>query len=646
MHNPLWTPTKERSLNSIITEFSEFIESKFGYKFIDNDSLWRWSIGKPEEFWSSFWDYSRVIGDRNDSTVLEKDENPTKSRFFSDATISFSENILRPRKVDSSIIFWAEDKFRRELDLPEIIHQVQCVSSFLKRNGVKKGDRIVGYLSNIPEGVIAALAATNVGAIWSSCSPDFGVQATVDRFKQISPKILFTSDRLLHNGEFEDLYIRVNEIVSQIPSIEKVIVSNYTPNDTSHLDNFENSISFDDLLKEKYTIQWNRFNFNHPLYILFSSGTTGPPKSIMHGIGGTLIQHLKEHKLHCDIQSGDKVIYNTSTGWMMWNWLVSCLASEASIVLFDGGLFSPRPKFIFDLIDKEKITFWGTSAVYIQALEKLKLNPKKTHSLKSLKTISSTGSPLSEESFYYVHSQIKEDVHLTSISGGTDIVGCFVQGNPNMSVWPGEIQVKGLGMAIDVLNEEGESVKNIQGELVCKNNFPSQPIGFWNDQNNEKYFESYYSKYENIWHHGDFAEQTNNFGIKIYGRSDTTLNPRGIRIGTSEIYRQIQQFDEILDSLVVSHEQKNDQRIILFVKLSKDKLLDSNLIKKYKRHIKKNTTSNHVPKLIIQAPDIPRTKSGKLSEMSVKKAINNQKVTNIQSLENPLSIEFFQSLEL
>ena len=363
----------------------------------------------------------------------------------------------------------------------------------------------------------------------------------------------------------------------------------------------------------------------------------------MHGSGGTLIQHFKEHKLHCDIKPGDKVIYNTSTGWMMWNWLLSCLGSGASIVLFDGGIFSPKPKFIFDLIDQEEITFWGTSAKYIEALEKLKLNPINTHNLENLKTISSTGSPLSEESFKYIYKEVKNDVHLTSISGGTDIVGCFVQGNPNMPVWPGEIQVKGLGMDVDIFDENGNSVKEIQGELVCKNNFPSQPIGFWNDNDNKNYHGNYYGKYNNIWHHGDFASETKNLGIKIFGRSDTTLNPRGIRIGTSEIYRQINQFDEVVDSLAVSY---GAERIILFVKLLEKQKLDADLVKKYKMYIKQNTTSNHVPKLIIQAPDLPRTKSGKLSEMSVKRVINNQELNNSQSLENPESIEFFKSLNL
>jgi len=642
LHNPIWVPSKERIRNSIISDFIKFLSDHHDYKFDEYQPLWQWSVDMPHEFWSLFWDFSEIIGQKGNE-VLVKENNPTKARFFSDSKISFAENILREEEFDNKIIFWAEDKFRRELELRQIVNQVHSISNFFIENGIKPGDRIAGYLSNIPEGVIAALAASNVGAIWSSCSPDFGVDSSVDRFIQISPKILFTSDQVIQNGEFEQLNTRVNEIVSKISSIEKVVVSNYVPGKPKNLDKFNNSVSFSELVKEKYVHNWNRFEFNHPLYILFSSGTTGPPKSIMHGSGGTLIQHFKEHKLHCDIKPGDKVIYNTSTGWMMWNWLLSCLGSGASIVLFDGGIFSPKPKFIFDLIDQEEITFWGTSAKYIEALEKLKLNPINTHNLENLRTISSTGSPLSEESFKYIYEKVKSDVHLTSISGGTDIVGCFVQGNPNMPVWSGEIQVKGLGMDVDVFNENGDPVKETQGELVCKNNFPSQPIGFWNDNDNKNYFKNYYAKYNNIWHHGDFASVTKSLGIKIFGRSDTTLNPRGIRIGTSEIYRQINQFDEVIDSLAISY---GDERIILFVKLLEKQKLDADLIKKYKNHIKQNTTSNHVPRIIIQAPDLPRTKSGKLSEMSVKRVINNQELNNSQSLENPESIEFFKNLNL
>ena len=643
----LWKATKKQIQKSNLLNYERFIKNNFNYipKYQYNKLL-EWTIRNPSKFWNSIWDYSEVIGDKRNKTLLNK--KLFKSKFLVNSKLNFAENLLKKKNNDKAITFISENGFRCEKSWSEIYNSSSKIINFLLKNKVKIKDRVASYLPNIIETVECFLATSSLGAIWSSCSPDFGINGVIERFSQINPKILIIVDRYYYNGKEINVLSRLPKILNEIKSIKSVIVINYPGKKPLNLKkNLKvNQFRLVDILKNKPSkIFFKKFDFEHELAILFSSGTTGKPKCICHRAGGVLLQHLKEHLLHCEIKPNDNVFYFTTCGWMMWNWLISVLSTNASIVLFDGFPMFKKKDLLFDIAEKEKITLFGVSAKYIDTLNNFNINVKSKYKLKKLRTICSTGSPLSGNNYDYVYKKIKSNVHLASISGGTDIVSCFVLGNIYQPVIKGHIQNSGLGMDVDVFNNEGKPIKNEKGELVCKNAFPSMPIKFWNDKNYKKYKKTYFKKFKGIWHHGDFAEKKNNNNFIIYGRSDATLNPGGVRIGTAEIYSVLENFKEIFESIVIGQSWDNDVRIVLFVVLEKSSILSKQLKEKIKLQIKKLASPRHVPSKIIQVKDIPKTKNGKLVELSVKNIIEGKDIKNLQALLNPSVLNNFKNLD-
>ena len=639
MNKSLWKPSDKRIKESLLDEFCKFIKINNNKNFKE---IWKWSIDNPKLFWSKFWDYSKIIGQKGEE-IIRSNKVFNKNKFFPDAKLNYTENILKKRTDDLAINFLSEKGFEEHISWKELYEKVCKFSFYLKSLDLKKGDRVAAYVPNKIESIICFLACAKNGIIWSSCSPDFGIQGVVDRFKQIEPKALITSDYYFYNGKKINILEKINRILKQIPSINKTIVFSYNKNEKSEINTF---LNFEDVLtNSKLDETFEKFEFNHPIYILFSSGTTGKPKCITHGAGNVLIEHNKEFILHCDIRDNEKLFYYTTTGWMMWNWLVGGLATGSSIFLFDGAPTYPKTDILLEYCQNKKINLFGVSAKYIDHLKNVKFNSKDLD-LSSIKIITSTGSPLSEESFKYVYDNIKKDVHLSSIAGGTDMVGCLVLGNLYSEVYKGEIQGQSLAIDVDVFDEEGKSTKDGEkGELVVKQPFPSMPVKFWGDINGDKYHKAYFTRFKNIWHHGDFIERTCNNGFIMRGRSDTTLNPGGVRIGTSEIYQQVEDIDFIIEGLVVGQDHKDDVRIILFVTTKDNKELNDEKIKLIKTRIRKNCSPKHVPALIIKAPEIPRTKSGKIVELAVRKLINNEELNNLEAIANPESLEFYKNIE-
>ncbi len=622
-----------------MTQFIDRVNHDFDRSIGQYDDLYRWSIDEKENFWSTLWDFCGVIGDKGERILIDGDDIE-KARWFPDATLNFAENLLRRKSNEIAIYFRAEDQVDKTLTWRELYEQVASVADWLRQNGLEPGDRVAAYMPNMPETVVAMLAATSLGAVWTSTSPDFGEESVVDRFGQTEPKFLFSVDGYFYNGKKIDLSDKLNNICAQLPSVRKVVQVN--------LAEFEPLSTASDwaqiISRPIGGIDFVPRNFNDPLYVLYSSGTTGKPKCITHKVGGVLLQHLKEQMLHCDIRPGDRVFYFTTCGWMMWNWLVSALASRASLVLYDGSPFYPNGYVLWDYAEAVDITLFGTSAKYLDALKKNELNPGSRYDLSALRTICSTGSVLAPESFDYVYDSIKQDVCLSSISGGTDIVSCFMLGCPLLPVYRGESQCRGLGMAVDIFDENGRSLSNQKGELVCTQTFPSQPVYFWADDSGEKYHNAYFTKFANVWHHGDYVMLTDHGGIVIYGRSDATLNPGGVRIGTAEIYRHVEQLDEVVESIVIGQEWDTDVRIVLFVMLKPDSQLDDGLIEKIKNTVRGKCTPRHVPAKVIQVTEIPRTKSGKIVELAVREVVHDRPVKNIHSLANPEALELYRNL--
>jgi acetoacetyl-CoA synthetase len=649
---PLWTPSPQRIERANITAFARRLAQRHNTDLSDYRRLWQWSVDHKADFWRAVWDDCGVLGTPGER-ILENADRMPGAQWFADARLNFAQNLLERRRADDdgdALVFWGEDKVQRRVSHAELHALASRVAAALAAHGVRAGDRVAAYLPNLPETIIAMLGTTALGAIWSSCSPDFGVQGVVDRFGQIEPRILFTVDGYWYNGKPIQVFDKVKDIVARLPSVERVVVVPYLDPSFDHsaAKGVREGLLWDAFLAPHVPgpIDYATLPFDHPLYILYSSGTTGVPKCIVHGAGGTLLQHLKELQLHSDVKPGDRLFYFTTCGWMMWNWLASGLASRAILLLFDGSPFVQRGRILWEMAAMERITHLGTSAKYIDAIKKLALVPRKDFDLTSLETMLSTGSPLAPESFDYVYQTVKDDLCLASISGGTEIISCFALGNPTLPVWRGELQCRGLGLDVDVFDEEGRPLRGDKGELVCKSPFPSMPIGFWNDPDGSKYHAAYFERFPGIWCHGDWVELTAHDGMIIHGRSDATLNPGGVRIGTAEIYRQVEQLPEVVESLVIGQDwppgEVGDVRVVLFVKLQDGTVLDEGLSERIKAHIRANTTPRHVPAKVVQVDDIPRTKSGKIVELAVRNVVHGRAVRNLDALANPESLEQFR----
>ena len=647
MKQPLWTPSEEKIKSSNMFKYLQYAESFSGRKFADYLDLYQWSVSDIEKFWESIWNVADIKYSENYEKVLENAVMPG-AKWFEGSKLNFAENLLRYRDNKTAIICSREKAPTIRLTYSELFELVAKCSFSLRELGIGEGDRVAGFVSNIPESIIAMLSAASIGAVWSSCSPDFGFQGVLDRFGQIEPKILFAVEEYSYNGKLIDCRERIQKILESVPSIQKVILIPRF-NDFIKQENNEtqlnNSLYFNELLQNtSNNIEFKQLSFDHPVYIMYSSGTTGVPKCIVHGVGGTLLQHFKELSLHTNVSREDNITFYTTCGWMMWNWLVSSLMVGAAIFLYDGSPVFPNVNILWEKIEKEKITVFGTSPKFLKISESSKFSPQNEFNLSSLKTILSTGAPLSEESFEWVYKNVKNDLQLSSISGGTDIISCFMLGNPMLPVYSGEIQCRGLGMKVEALNENGKPVIEEKGELVCTAPFPSMPVFFWNDPEGKKYKSAYFEDYPGIWKHGDFIKITDNGGVIVYGRSDATLNPGGVRIGTAEIYRIVESMEEIDDSIVVGQKWNDDIRVILFVVVNKNYTFNEDLVKKLQYNIRNYASPRHVPGKIIQVDDIPHTLNGKKVEISVTRLIHNEKIENKDALANPESLQKFKKI--
>ena len=642
----LWKPSEERIQNTNMYRFMNFVNSKFDQNFSEYDHLYRWSITHIPDFWAATWEFVKIKSTKPYDQVIDDVTKMPGAKWFSGSRLNFAENLLRYRDQQTALVFRGEDQVTRKMSYEVLYDETARLARSLRLAGVQAGDRVAGFMPNMPETIIAMLAAASIGAAWSSCSPDFGIKGVLDRFGQIKPKVLFTADGYFFKGNRFDSLEKISKIIKEIPSVEKVVVVPYTQ-ERPKIAGLTNAVHYKDFQSSEsdLNIDFAQLPFDHPLYIMYSSGTTGLPKCMVQSAGGILIHHLKELVLHTDLKREDTIFYFTTCSWMMWNWLVSSLAAGATLVLFDGNPFYPDPGALWKIAQDEKISIFGTSAGYIAALQNAGVTPGKTYDLMPLKALLSTGSPLSIEGFEYIYREVKADLQLASISGGTDLNGCFALGNPMGPVYAGELQCRGLAMKVEAFDENGKPVVNQQGELVCTAPFPSMPIYFWNDPDKQKYHDAYFDVYPNAWRHGDYILITEKGGVVIYGRSDATLNPGGVRIGTAEIYRQVDLIEEIEDCVVVGQKWKNDVRVILFVKMAQGYELTDEIIKKVKSTIRSNASPRHVPAVIVSVPDIPYTHNMKKVELAVNKVIHNQPVLNKDSLKNPESLDYFANLK-
>ncbi|MEB2848472.1 acetoacetate--CoA ligase [Rhizobiales bacterium RZME27] len=640
---PLWTPAPDALSQAPLAHFMNWCAERYDRRYDGPDDFHEWSIAERADFWSAIWDFCGVRGQRP-GPVLIDEGHMTEARFFPEATLNFAENLLSRRGVEPALIFRGEDKICSRWSWDELAASVSRLQQAFGAMGITRGDRIAAMLPNMPETVACMLAAASIGAIWSSCSPDFGVQGVLDRFGQIEPKLFIACDGYWYNGKLQDVSQKVGAVAAQLDVA--VLVLPYAGDAEALAASLADGHTLPAFIEpfEARELHFEPLPFAHPLYILFSSGTTGIPKCIVHSAGGTLLQHLKEQQLHCGLRPGERLFYFTTCGWMMWNWLVSGLASGATLCLYDGSPFAPDGNVLFDFAEDERFSIFGTSAKYLDAVRKAGLTPKDTHDLSHLRMITSTGSPLSPEGFSFVYEGIKEDVHLASISGGTDIVSCFVLGNPLKPVWRGEIQGPGLSLAMDVFDETGHPVRGQKGELVCTKAFPSMPVMFWNDPDGAKYRAAYFERFDNIWCHGDFAEWTQHGGLVIHGRSDATLNPGGVRIGTAEIYNQVEQMEEVVEALCIGQDWQDDVRVVLFVRLASGSFLDEALQARIRSGIRDGASPRHVPAKIVAVADIPRTKSGKIVELAVRDVVHGRAVKNRDALANPEALDLFVEL--